>query len=388
MYTYYENLIPCDCGGNLLFSILPITRKKTMAELGNGKKQASPEEVHPRKVFGWASRDESGVLSPFAFSRRNTGADDVTIKILYCGICHSDLHYAKNEWSNTIYPVVPGHEIAGVITEVGQNVQNFKVGEKVGVGCIVNSCRSCQNCNRDYENYCPRVILSYNSLDVDGTMNYGGYSNMIVVNQHFVIHFPENMPLDKGAPLLCAGITVYSPMKEHGLDVPGKHLGVVGLGGLGHVAVKFGKAFGMKVTVISTSPKKEKEAIERLGADAFLAAMGTMDGIINTVSADHSIMPLMMLLQTHGKMIMVGAPEKPLQLSTFALIFGGKSLAGSGIGGMKATQEMIDFAAKNNITADIELIPIDYLNEAMERLAKADVRYRFVIDIGNSLTEA
>ncbi|XP_074566598.1 putative cinnamyl alcohol dehydrogenase 5 [Curcuma longa] len=368
-----------------------------MAELGNGKKQASPEELHPRKAFGWASKDESGVLSPFAFSRRNTGADDVTIKILYCGICHSDLHTAKNEWSNTIYPVVPGHEIAGVITEVGQNVQNFKVGDKVGVGCIVNSCLSCQNCNRDYENYCPRIIFTYNSLDVDGTMTYGGYSNMVVVNQHFVIRFPENMPLDKGAPLLCAGITVYSPLKEHGLDVPGKHLGVVGLGGLGHVAVKFGKAFGMKVTVISTSPKKEKEAIERLGADAFLvssnagqmqAAMGTMDGIINTVSADHSIMPLMFLLKTHGKMIMVGAPEKPLQLPIFSLIFGGKSLAGSCIGGIKATQEMIDFAAKNNITADIELITIDRLNEAMERLAKADVRYRFVIDIGNSLTEA
>ncbi|KAG6495272.1 hypothetical protein ZIOFF_043066 [Zingiber officinale] len=372
-------------------------RKKAMAELGNGKKQASPEEVHPRKAFGWAARDKSGVLSPFAFSRRNTGADDVTIKILYCGICHSDLHTAKNEWSNAIYPMVPGHEIVGVVTEVGQNVQNFKVGEKVGVGCIVNSCLSCQNCNRDYENYCPRIILTYNSLDVDGTMTYGGYSNMVVVNQHFVIRFPENLPLDKGAPLLCAGITVYSPLKEHGLDVPGKHLGVVGLGGLGHVAVKFGKAFGMKVTVISTSAKKEKEAIERLGADAFLvssnaeqmqAAMGTMDGIINTVSADHSIAPLAFLLKTHGKMIMVGAPEKPLQLPIFSLILGGKTLAGSCIGGIKATQEMIDFAAKNNITADIELIPISYLNEAMERLTKADVRYRFVIDIGNSLTEA
>lgn len=369
-----------------------------MAAAANGTKvAASPESEHPRKAFGWAARDTSGVLSPFTFSRRNNGDDDVTLKILYCGICHSDLHSIKNEWHNAKYPIVPGHEIVGVATEVGRNVKKFKVGDTVGIGCMVESCRSCDSCNQNQENYCPKVIMTYNSIDKDGTKTYGGYSDMIVVNEHFAVKFPENMPLDKGAPLLCAGITVYSPMKQFGLNEPGKHLGVVGLGGLGHVAVKFGKAFGMKVTVISSSPGKEKEAIERLGADAFLvssnpeamkAAMGTMDGIINTVSAVHSLVPLIFLLKAHGKMIMVGAPDKPLELPVFPLIAAGKILAGSCIGGMKDTQEMIDFAGKHNITADIELISMDYVNKAMERLAKADVRYRFVIDVANSMTAA
>ncbi|RZR81738.1 hypothetical protein BHM03_00008032 [Ensete ventricosum] len=261
------------------------------------RKAASPEEEHPRKAFGWAARDASGIFSPFAFSRR--------------------------------------HEIVGVVTQVGRSVQKFQVGDRVGVGCMVNSCGSCHGCDQGFENYCPGLVFTYNSVNLDGTMTYGGYSDMIVVDQHFVIRFPDNMPSDRGAPLLCAGITVYAPMKYHGLDQPGKHLGVVGLGGLGHVAVRFGKAFGMKVTVISSSPSKEKEATERLGADAFL-----------------------------------------------------KSIAGTCIGGVKATQEMIDFAADHNITADIELISIDRVNEAMERLGKGDVRYRFVIDIGNTLTAA
>ncbi|CAA6657820.1 unnamed protein product [Spirodela intermedia] len=255
------------------------------------------------------------------------------------------------------------------------------------------------------------MVLTYNSVDGDGTMTYGGYSDAVVVNQDFAVHFPESLPLDKGAPLLCAGITVYSPMKHFGLNEPGKHLGVVGLGGLGHVAVKFAKAFGMKVTVISSSPSKEKEAMERLGADAFLvsssmdqilAATGTMDGIINTVSATHPLMPLLILLKTHGKMIMVGAPEKPLEVPAFSLILGarlqrssylhslcenqGKMMAGSCIGGMEDTQEMLDFAGKHGITADVEVIRMDYVNTAMERLARNDVRYRFVIDVANTLT--
>ncbi|CAL9043331.1 8-hydroxygeraniol dehydrogenase-like [Musa acuminata AAA Group] len=363
------------------------------------RKATSPEEEHPRKAFGWAARDASGLFSPFAFSRRNNGDEDVTIKILYCGMCHSDLHVARNEWGRTAYPVVPGHEIVGMVTQVGGSVQKFKVGDRVGVGCMVNSCRSgsCHGCQQGLENHCPGLVFTYNSVNVDGTMTYGGYSDMIVVDQHFVIRFPENMPSDSGAPLLCAGITVYAPMKYHGLDQPGKHLGVVGLGGLGHVAVRFGKALGMKVTVISSSPGKEKEATERLGADDFLvssdpgrmqAAMGTMDGIIDTVSAVHDVTPLMFLLKTRGKMIMAGAPEKPLQLDAFSLILGEKSIAGTCIGGVKETQEMIDFAAEHNITADIELVSMDRVNEAMERLSKGDVRYRFVIDIGNTLTAA
>ncbi|XP_010941696.1 probable cinnamyl alcohol dehydrogenase 5 [Elaeis guineensis] len=359
--------------------------------------KGSPETEHPRKAVGWAARDHSGVLFPFTFSRRNNGDCDVTIKILFCGICHSDLHSIKNEWKNTMFPIIPGHEIVGIITEVGRNVQKFKVGDKVGVGCMVNSCHSCNSCKQGFENYCPGMILTYNSIDTDGTKTFGGFSDVIVVNEHFVIQFPENLPLDKGAPLLCAGITVYSPMKYFGLNEAGKHLGVVGLGGLGHVAVKFGKALGMKVTVISSSQRKEKEAIERLGADFFVvssnteqmkAAMGTMDGIINTVSADHSLMPLLLLLKAQGKMVMVGLPEKPLELPVFPLIGGGKIVAGSCIGGIKDTQEMIDFAGKNNITAEIELIGMDYVNKAMERLVKADVKYRFVIDIVNSLTAA
>ncbi|XP_058081246.1 probable mannitol dehydrogenase isoform X2 [Magnolia sinica] len=316
----------------------------------------SPEEEHPQKAFGWAARDSSGVLSPFKFSRR--------------------------------------HEIVGIVTQVGPEVSKFKVGDKAGVGCMVGSCKSCSSCEQGSENYCPNMILTYNSTYHDGTMTYGGYSDFLVVNQNFVIHFPESLPLDGAAPLLCAGITVYSPMRYYGLSEPGKHLGVVGLGGLGHVAVKFAKAFGLKVTVISTSPNKEKEAIERLGADSFLvsrdpaqmqAAMGTMDGIIDTVSAVHPILPLIGLLKTNGKLVMLGAPEKPLELPVFPLLFGRKTVAGSLIGGIKETQEMIDFAAKHNITADIEVIQMDYVNTAMERLAKADVQYRFVIDVGNTL---
>eukprot|EP00268_Persea_americana_P015375 TRINITY_DN17074_c0_g1_i10.p1 TRINITY_DN17074_c0_g1~~TRINITY_DN17074_c0_g1_i10.p1 ORF type:complete len:331 (+),score=58.90 TRINITY_DN17074_c0_g1_i10:1553-2545(+) len=286
------------------------------------------------------------------------------------------------------------HEIAGVVTEVGKKVTKFKVGDKAGVGCIVGSCRACPSCDQDAESYCPKLIFTYNGIYHDGTPTYGGYSDMIVVDEHFVVRFPENLPLDGGAPLLCAGITVYSPMKYFGLSKPGMHLGIVGLGGLGHMAVKFAKAFGVKVTVISTSPSKEKEAVDRLGADSFLvsrdpkqmeAAKGTMDGIIDTVSAVHPLLPLIDLLKSHGKLIMVGAPEKPLELPVFPLIMGRKTVAGSAFGGMKETQEMIDFAAKHNITADIEIIPMDYISTAMERLVKADVRYRFVIDIGNTL---
>ncbi|PRQ57194.1 putative mannitol dehydrogenase [Rosa chinensis] len=354
----------------------------------------SNEQEHPRKAVGWAARDSSGVLSPFSFSRRESGEKDVTFKVLYCGICHSDLHMVKNEWGFSTYPLVPGHEIVGEVTEVGSNVQKFKVGDKVGVGCIVGACRSCDSCTDHLENYCPKQILTYSAKYYDGTTTYGGYSDIMVADEHFVLRIPDNLPLDCAAPLLCAGITTYSPLRYFGLDKPGMHVGVVGLGGLGHVAVKFAKAMGVKVTVISTSPNKEEEAVKHLGADSFLvsrdqdqmqAAIGTMDGIIDTVSAQHPLLPLIGLLKSHGKLVMVGAPEKPLELPVFPLLMGRKMVAGSGIGGMKETQEMINFAAKHNITADIEVIPIDYLNTAMERLAKADVRYRFVIDIGNTL---
>ncbi|KAK4844323.1 hypothetical protein QYF36_018861 [Acer negundo] len=354
----------------------------------------SPEGEHPVKAFGWAATDTSGHLSPFNFSRRETGDEDVRFKVLYCGICHSDLHSIKNEWGFSTYPMVPGHEIVGEVTEVGNKVEKVKVGDKVGVGCMVGACHSCDNCVDNLENYCPKLLLTYNSIYTDGTITYGGYSDHMIANERYIIKFPDNMPLDAGAPLLCAGITVYSPLKYFGLAEPGKHVGIVGLGGLGHVAVKFAKAFGAKVTVISTSPSKKNEALEHLGADLFLvsrdpdqmqAAVGTMDGIIDTVSAVHPILPLISLLKSQGKLVMAGVPEKPLELPVFSLIMGRKTVAGSGIGGMKETQEMIDFAAKHNIKADIEVISMDYVNTAMERLAKADVRYRFVIDIGNTL---
>ncbi|KAJ4714588.1 putative Alcohol dehydrogenase [Melia azedarach] len=325
-----------------------------------------PEEQQPKKALGWAARDISGVLSPFHFSRRATGEKDVTFKVMYCGMCHSDLHMLRNEWGNSTYPLVPGHEIVGVVTEVGSKVEKFKAGDKVGVGCMVGSCRSCGNCASNLENYCSKMILTYGAAYYDGTTTYGGYSDLMVADEHFVVRIPDGIPLDACAPLLCAG----------------------------HVAVRFAKAMGVKVTVISTSPNKKEEAIKHLGADSFVvsrnqdemqAATSTMDGIIDTVSGPHSLLPLISLLKTSGKLVLVGVPEKPLELPVFPLLIGRKTVAGSCFGGMQETQEMIDFAAKHNVTADIEVIPIDYVNKAMERLAKADVRYRFVIDIGNTL---
>nr|AFQ59973.1 nerol dehydrogenase [Persicaria minor]AUO60026.1 nerol dehydrogenase [Persicaria minor] len=360
-------------------------------EMGNGT------EEHTVKAVGWAARDPSGHLSPFTFSRRATGELDVTFKVLYCGICHSDLHYIKNEWSNTIYPALPGHEIVGEVTEVGSKVNKFKVGDKVGVGCIVGSCHSCPNCNNHLENYCPNRILTFGSRYYDGTLNHGGYSDLMVVQEHFAVRIPDALPLDSAAPLLCAGITVYSPLRYYGLDKPGLHVGVVGLGGLGHMAVKFAKAFGVKVTVVSTSPAKKEDAISGLGAHSFIlstdaeqmqAAVGTMDGIIDTVSASHPLPPLISLLKSHGKLVMVGDPPKPLELPVFPLLLGRKMVAGSAIGGMKETQEMIDFAAKEGVRADVEVIPMDYVNTAMQRVSKSDVKYRFVIDIGNTFNDS
>ncbi|XP_021848399.1 probable mannitol dehydrogenase [Spinacia oleracea] len=362
----------------------------------------SAEDVHPQKAFGWAARDSSGVLSPFNFSRRATGEVDVSFKVIYVGICHSDLHFIKNEWGtsdfiNASNPAVPGHEMVGVVTEVGKKVQKLKIGDKVGVGCLVGSCRWCENCGNNLENYCSKLVVTYGSTYYDGSPTYGGYSDIMVVDEHFAVCIPDNMELDATAPLLCAGITVYSPLRYFGLDKPGIHVGVVGLGGLGHLAVKFAKAFGAKVTVISTSPNKKDEAINHLGAHSFLfsrdpqqmqGAAGTMEGIIDTVSAPHPLLPLITLLKTDGKLITIGVPDKPLELPVFPLIMGRKMVAGSGIGGMKETQEMIDFAAKHDIKADIEVIPMDYVNTAMDRLHKGDVRYRFVIDIANTLKPA
>ncbi|XP_020255238.1 probable mannitol dehydrogenase [Asparagus officinalis] len=348
-----------------------------------------------QRALGWAAKDADGVLSPIKLSLRAKNDDDIIFKILYCGVCHTDLSTIKNEWGTARYPIVPGHEIIGVVIEVGTAVQNFKIGDSIGVGYIANSCLTCDQCKQNFENYCPNLIPSFNSPFHNGIESTGGFCNLFIVKEHFAIKIPENMPLEKIiAPLMCAGITVYSPMKYFGLNEKGKHLGVIGLGGLGHVAVKFAKAFGMRVTVVESNPEKRKEAMDVLGADSFLvsncleemeAADGTIDGIIDTVPTVHDLHPIISLLKVHGKLIVLGGPSKPDELLTLSLIKAGKMIAGSCIGGIKDTQEMINFAAKHNITAEVEVIGIDYANKAMERLSKGDVRYRFVIDIVNSL---
>uniref|UniRef100_A0ACD5Y9Q7 Uncharacterized protein n=1 Tax=Avena sativa TaxID=4498 RepID=A0ACD5Y9Q7_AVESA len=348
-------------------------------------------------ALGWAARDVSGHLSPYSFSRSVPKDDDVTIKVLFCGICHTDLHIIKNDWGNALYPIVPGHEIVGVVTAVGPGVKTFKAGDTVGVGYFLDSCRTCYSCGKGYENYCSTLVLTSNGVDGDGATTQGGFSDVLIVNKDYVLHVPDTLPLPGAAPLLCAGVTVYSPMVQYGLNAPGKHLGVVGLGGLGHVAVKFGKAFGMTVTVISTSERKRQEALDRLGADAFLvsndpdqmkAAAGTMDGIIDTVSAGHPIVPLLDLLRPMGQMVVVGAPSKPMELPAFAIIGGGKRIAGNGTGSVADCQTMLDFAGKHGITADVEVVKMDYVNTAIERLERNDVRYRFVIDVAGSHLQA
>lgn len=286
--------------------------------------------------------------------------------------------------------MIPGHEIVGEVVEVGSAVTDIKAGERGAIGCMVGSCGDCRECNADLEQFCPKCVFTYNGVDSDGKPTQGGYSAFIVAPRRFVLRFPESLPMDAGAPLLCAGITVYSPMRYYGIDKPGMRLGVVGLGGLGHMAVKFGKAFGMHVTVISTSPNKKEEAMSRLGADAFIvskneeemqAAAGSLDGIIDTVSAMHDLQAYVALLRASGKYVCVGAPPEPYQISAFALLMRRILVGGSLIGGIKETQEMLDFCAEHNVVSDIEKIPMSYANEAMERLLKADVKYRFVLDL-------
>ncbi|KAK2660776.1 hypothetical protein Ddye_007309 [Dipteronia dyeriana] len=350
---------------------------------------------HTQTVAGWAAHDSSGNITPYIFKRRENGVNDVTIKVMYCGICHTDLHNVRNDWGITMYPVVPGHEITGIITKVGSNVENFKVGDNVGVGCLAASCLQCEFCKDSQENYCDQIQFTYNGVFWDGSITYGGYSEMLVADHRYVVHVPDNLPMDAAAPLLCAGVTVFTPMKDNNLlESPGKKIGIVGLGGLGHVAIKFGKAFGHHVTVISTSPSKEKEAKELLGADDFIVSSDpkrmkvgkrTLDFILDTVSAQHSLGPILELLKVNGTLCMVGAPDKPIELPSFPLIFGKRNVKGSMTGSMRETQEMMNVCGKHNITCNIEVIKPNQINEALERLARNDVRYRFVIDVaGNS----
>lgn len=346
----------------------------------------APDSSATNACMGYAAHDSSGRLSPYSFFRRVAGPDDVAFKVTHCGICHTDLHQIRNEWKRSVYPMIPGHEIVGIVTEVGSQVSNFSIGDRVGVGCRVRSCGECKACRKNAEQFCAKGVFTYNAVDTDGTITYGGYSTHMVANAKFVVRIPDGLPSDAAAPFLVAGITAYSPMRHFGMVEGGKHLGV------GHMAVKFGKAFGLKVTVISSSPGKEKEAKELLGADGFLVssdkeamqkACNTLDYIVDTVSAPHKLEPFLDLLDLDGKLVFVGVPDKPFGFHATALIYGRKVVGGSLVGSIQETQEMLDFCAEKGITPIFEKITPDYLNEAMDRLSKSDVKYRFVIDFSN-----
>lgn len=339
---------------------------------------------------GYATQGPTDEVKPFQFERRDVGPHDVLIEILYCGVCHSDIHQARNEWENSIYPMVPGHEIVGRIVRVGSEVTRFKVGDIGGVGCFVDSCRRCANCQEGDEQYCSnQLIFTYNGLEKDEkTPTYGGYSSQIVVDENYTLKISSDQPLAGVAPLLCAGITTYAPLKRFNVGA-GQKVGIVGLGGLGHMGVKLAASMGAEVTVFSTSPSKEEDA-RKLGAHHFVvtrdpqkleALANQFDFILDAVSADHDPNIYLNLLRRHGVMVLVGAPENPLAVQAFSLITNGRSLVGSMIGGIRETQEMLDYCAKHNITSDVEIIPIEKINEAYERTIKGDVRYRFVIDM-------
>jgi len=337
----------------------------------------------------YAAQSKTTLLAPFNFFRRNVKESDVHIEILFCGVCHSDIHQARDEWGGAMYPMVPGHEIVGKIISVGEKVTNFKIGETVGVGVMIDSCRECKNCKNDLEQYCDEGITgTYNAIERDGkTVAQGGYSNQIVVDEKYVLHISDKLDLSAAAPLLCAGITTYSPLRYAGVT-KGMKVGVIGLGGLGHMAVKFAVAFGAEVTVLSTSPHKETDA-KKLGAHQFLLTTDEnqmasykryFNVLLDAVSANHNYTKYLDLLDIDGKLLVVGLPQEQPKVSPFSLITNRRSIIGSMIGGIKETQEMLDFCALNNIVSEVEVIPMNAINEAYERMIKGDVKYRFVID--------
>jgi uncharacterized zinc-type alcohol dehydrogenase-like protein len=342
------------------------------------------------KVIGYAAHSAKDALVPFNFERRELGTKDVKIEILFCGVCHSDLHTVRNEWQNAVYPIVPGHEIVGRVIGVGAAVTGFKLGDLAGVGCLVDSCRICPDCAEGLEQYCDNGIYTYNSPDKHtGKMTFGGYSNQIVVDEHFVLHIPAKLNLAAVAPLLCAGITTYSPLR-HWKVGSGSKVGIVGLGGLGHMAVKLAHAMGAHVVLFTTSPDKAADA-KRLGADEVVISknpdemkkhLKSFDFILNTVSVSHNLDAFTELLKRDGTMCLNGVPALPHPSPSISnLIFKRRQIAGSLIGGIKETQEMLDFCAEHNITSDVEIIPIKNINQAYERMLKGDVKYRFVIDM-------
>jgi len=344
--------------------------------------------MHQAKAFAAQASDTP--LAPFSLRRRDPGPHDVQIEILYCGVCHSDIHQVRNEWHNTVYPCVPGHEIVGRVTKVGGNVTGFREGDLAAVGCMVNACRHCPNCEAGLEQFCDSgAIFTYNAPDaVSGGVTYGGYSDGIVVDENFVLRVPAGLDLAATAPLLCAGITTYSPLRHWKVGA-GQKVGVVGLGGLGHMAVKFANAFGAHVVLFTTSPGKTADA-RRLGADEVVISRNpdemrrhanSFDFILDTVSAQHDLNAFLALLKRDATLTLVGVPEQPLPVASFNLIFQRHRLAGSLIGGIRETQEMLDYCGARGITSDIEIIPIQKINEAYERMLRSDVKYRFVIDM-------
>lgn len=351
------------------------------------------------KTKAYSATSATSHLAPTAIPRRDPTDRDVQIEILFCGICHSDLHYARDEWHAVmpaVYPCVPGHEIVGRVKSVGSAVSKYKSGDVVGVGCLVDSDHTCPNCRQGLEQFCPGSVLTYGSPDRHGTapVTYGGYSDSIVVDERFVLKIPSNLDLAGAAPLLCAGITTFSPL-HHWKAGKGKKVGVVGLGGLGHMGVKFAHALGAHTVVFTTSPNKREDAL-RLGADEVVVSRnanemqkhaGSFDFILDCVAADHDINAYINLLTRDGNITLVGAPEKPLPVAAFGLIMGRRSLSGSPIGGLAETQEMLDFCGQHNLTADVEVIPIQKVNEAYERMIKSDVKYRFSIDMASLKSE-
>ena len=338
----------------------------------------------------YAAQNATALLAPFTINRRDILPHDVQIEILYCGVCHSDLHTARSEWGGTIYPCVPGHEIVGRVTAIGNHVKKYKVGDIAGVGCLVDSCQKCDNCKDGLQQFCSNgMVGTYNGKEKDGGANtLGGYSKSITVTEDFVLRIADNLPLEAVAPLLCAGITTYSPLRHWKIG-KGHKVGVLGLGGLGHMGVKLAVSMGAEVTMLSHSASKEVDA-KRLGAHQFVLTSdaaqikkvaGYFDFILDTVSADHDYNFYLGLLRTNGVMVCVGAPPSPAQVPAFNLIFGRKSIAGSLIGGIPETQEMLDYCAQHNIVSDVEVIAIKDINEAYEKMIKGDVRYRFVIDM-------
>ncbi|GAB2267586.1 cinnamoyl-Coa reductase, variant 2 [Dionaea muscipula] len=346
-----------------------------------------------RETIGWAARDPSGLLSPFTYTLRDTGAEDVYIKVISCGICHTDLHQIKNDLGMSHYPMVPGHEVVGEVLEVGSMVTKFQVGDIVGVGCIVGCCKDCNRCKTDEEQYCNKKIWSYNDVYTDGNPTQGGFAATMVVHHKFVVKIPEGMAAEQAAPLLCAGVTVYSPLKHFGLSQSGLRGGIVGLGGVGHMGVKIAKAMGHHVTVISSSERKMGEALDHLGADAYLVSSDgakmqelgdSLDYIIDTIPVFHPLEPYLSLLKLNGKLILMGVINSPLQFMSPVVMLGRRSITGSFIGSMKETEEVLQFCKDKGLTSQTEIVKMDHINQAFQRLEKNDVRYRFVVDVAGS----